>query len=243
MASTFLTLTNKLLRRQGHTTLTSSNFSTTTDPKQLQAKDYINDAIRDINITEIEWPFYNADDSITCVAGTNEYALDSDTKSVDWDSFQLNYSASIGNNQAKLALISYDEWLSYYSERDGNAQSSGDYGVPKFIYQTPDNKIGVTPKPDDTYIISFSKYSVPTDLSTYDDEVAIPTEYDITILAGAMVYVSLNRGSKDEMDAWSKKFKEGVSRMRTILTNKYTVMRSGQIQQPTRRNSVGSVFY
>ena len=106
MATTYLQLTNELLRELNEVVLTSSNFSSAIGI-QGQAKDCINRAYSDIVMDEPQWAFLATGESgstdpfygnvyVETTAGTRWYELKessssitSDYGSVDWDNFYL----------------------------------------------------------------------------------------------------------------------------------------------------------
>ena len=88
MATTFLTLTNELLRRLNEVTLTTDTFAGAKNVQAI-AKDSINSSIREILQDGHEFPFLKTTQSQTLTAGTRTYDFPSDMSSVDWDTFYL----------------------------------------------------------------------------------------------------------------------------------------------------------
>ena len=104
MATTYLQLTNELLREMNEVVLTSSNFSSAIG-LQAHAQDCVNRAYLDIVLEEPQWPFLatglsGATDPmygnvyVETVAGTRWYLLKSDSSSlttdysyIDWNNF------------------------------------------------------------------------------------------------------------------------------------------------------------
>ena len=106
MATTYLEITNEVLRELNEVPLTSSNFA---NAKGLQAfvKDTVNKAIFDIANEEPQLPFFSAGASgdtdpfygnttVATTAGTRWYLLKdgssditSDFASIDWDDFYI----------------------------------------------------------------------------------------------------------------------------------------------------------
>ena len=72
----YLALSNKVLHALNEVELTSANFATSKGI-QTAVKEFINRSINDIYTAELEWPFLHTDGTITTVAGTAEYALES----------------------------------------------------------------------------------------------------------------------------------------------------------------------
>lgn len=86
MATTFLQLANRVIRRINEVELT-----TVIGQRGISAfvLDTINDSIRQINAKENEWPFNYAAQVQDLYSGINEYAIDTTVVTVDWESFFL----------------------------------------------------------------------------------------------------------------------------------------------------------
>ena len=100
-----LTLVNDTLRRLNEVELTATDFPNATGFR-AQVKDAINSSIQEISQREFEFPFNFTAGSLTLVIGTQEYALESDFKIADWDSFRINYDADNNHSARNLKLIS-----------------------------------------------------------------------------------------------------------------------------------------
>ena len=108
MATTFLTLTNELLRRLNEVTLTTDTFAGAKNVQAI-AKDSINSSIREILQDGHEFPFLKTTQSQTLTAGTGTYDFPSDMSSVDWDTFYLKTLTSESNTAKALPTISEDK--------------------------------------------------------------------------------------------------------------------------------------
>ena len=217
MSSTYLDLTNRLLRRLNEVVLDSTDFSGARNVQAL-AKDSINYSIREILSYVQEWPFTTTTTTQVLTAGTQEYSFPSDLHVVDWDSFLLQKDASLSTptNAKKLSVVSYDEYQDKYRERDENIETSS-HQAPEYIYRTQQTKFGVTPPPDQAYTIEYVYNSFPDDLSLYTDTTIIPARFDHVILEGAMVYMMRFRSNEPATNYHTAKFKEGLEFMRRVL--------------------------
>jgi len=217
MSSTYLDLTNKLLRRLNEVILDETDFDGARNVQAL-AKDSINYSIREILSYVQEWPFTTTTTTQVLTAGTQEYDFPSDLHVVDWDSFLLRKDAGLSPavDASKLDVISYDEYQEKYRERDENMETTS-RAKPEYIYRTQQTKFGVTPPPDQAYTIEYVYNNFPTDLSATTDATIIPQRFDHVILEGAMVYMMRFR-SNDQATAYhTQKFKEGLEFMRRVL--------------------------
>ena len=95
---TFLQLINAVLREINEVEITTVS---STRGIQTSVKDFINKAQRDIINSEIEWPFTVVSQSFTTTAGTAEYARESDAKTVNYDSFTVQESASTAEKKLR----------------------------------------------------------------------------------------------------------------------------------------------
>jgi len=96
VASSYLQLTNRVIRRFNEVELTAANFSAAVGFQSF-VKDAVNDAVQDINETETEWPFNVNTQTDTMTRGIAEYALQTGYRTIDWDSFFL-YPADLITN-------------------------------------------------------------------------------------------------------------------------------------------------
>jgi len=117
MAETFLSLTNKVLAKLNEVELTSANF-TASRGIQTQAKNAVNQAIRYINQREFSWPFNHATASQTLTAGVVGYSLPSNTKHVDYATFRIRKSESLGNAARHLSYLDYKEYMDLFIKQE-----------------------------------------------------------------------------------------------------------------------------
>ena len=99
MASTYLQLTNEVLRDMNEVELTSATFASSRGV-QTTVKDYINRAISDIINSDLNWPFTHAKGSIDVIAGKALYShasIASTLKYVDYDNMFLQPKNYITN--------------------------------------------------------------------------------------------------------------------------------------------------
>ena len=171
MATTFLQLTNELLRELNEVVLTSSTFSSAVGI-QAHAKDCINRSYLDIANEEPQWPFLATGESgatdpmygnvsVDTVAGTRWYELKAasssiinDYGSIDWDNFYLT-TVSVSGESApyvskNLRFVTIEKWKDFRRARenaDDADQAVG--GVPNLVIRSPDSrKLGLSPIPD-----------------------------------------------------------------------------------------------
>jgi len=217
MSSTYLSLTNRLLRRLNEVVLDETDFASARNVQAL-AKDSINYSIREILSYVQEWPFTTTTTTQVLTSGTQEYDFPVDLHVVDWDSFFLQKDAALSPvvDGAKLDTISYDEYQESHRANDANLASSS-YSKPERIYRTQKTKFGVSPPPDQAYTIEYVYNSFPSDLALYTDTTIIPPRFDHVIIEGAMVYMMRFRSNDQATNYHTQKFKEGLEFMRRVL--------------------------
>ncbi len=242
MATTFLTLTNDVLRELNEIELTSSTFATATGIQNF-VKNSINKSLNDIANEEPQLPFFAVAASggtdpfygnvtVASVAGTRWYLLKSgssnittDYSSVDWDDFYIttiNVSGETAPYVSKgLEFITLEDWTRYFrdSENSDDANSQN-YGEPKYVIRSPDHrKFGLSPLPDKVYNVHFYAYNAPTALSAYSDEIVFPDQYANVITARARYYVWQFKESPQQAAFALDDYKKGLRHMKSNLIN------------------------
>ena len=241
MATTYISLCNDLLRRLNEVTFTTSGDGFDT-AKNIQAisKDAINNSIREILQDGHQFPFLKTTTTQTMTAGTGTYDFPSDLASVDWDTFYIKELSSASNTPMALPAISFDNYIQNYRTIEDSAGSSG-RTAPTFVYQTAELKFGVTPIPDDSYVIEYVYFKFPDDLSDFDDTMIIPDRFKYIIIDGAMTYMMRFRSNEQSANIHQQKFKDGIKVMRRLLLDDPLVMRSTMISRSRTTSNVLSI--
>ena len=242
MATTYLELSNEILREMNEVELTSSTFS---DSKGIQThvKDIVNRSYLDMVNEEPQWPFLATGESgatdpmygntyIETVAGTRWYELKTAASSikddysyVDWDNFLLTTVGVSGESAPytirNLKYTSTEEWKDYFrisQNKDDADQATG--GTPSRVIKSPDNrKFGLSPIPDQVYRIWFYAYNLPTELSAHGDEIVFPDLYVPVLINRARYYVHQFKESLQQAAFALDDYKQGMKRMKSNLIN------------------------
>ena len=242
MATTYLDLTNEVLRELNEIPLTSANFANATGFQKF-VKDTVNKSIFDIANEEPQLPFFSAGVSgstdpfygnvtVATVAGQRFYTLKAgsssittDYASIDWDDFYvttINVSGETAPYVSKgLRFLTLDDWKRYYrdseNEDDANSQT---YGEPKFVIKSPDSrKFGLSPIPDKVYNIHLYAFVRPTALSAYDDTMVLPEQYSNIVTARMRYYVWQFKESPQQAAFALDDYKKGMKSMKSNLMN------------------------
>jgi hypothetical protein len=242
MATTYLDLTNEVLRELNEIPLTSASFADAIGFQKF-VKDTVNKSIFDIANEEPQLPFFSAGVSgatdpfygnvtVETVAGQRWYTLKAgsssittDYASIDWDDFYvttINVSGETAPYVSKgLRFLTLDDWKRYYrdseNEDDANTQN---HGEPKFVIKSPDNrKFGLSPIPDKVYNVHFYAFVRPTALSAYDDTMVLPEQYSNIVTARMRYYVWQFKESPQQAAFALEDYKKGMKYMKSNLMN------------------------
>ena len=229
--STFLSLTNELLRRLNEVQIDQADFANVKNVQAL-AKDAINSSIRQMLQDAQEWPFTLVTYEQTLVAGTNAYNFPADYSKADWDTFYIKQLTSENNTPKKLNLITYDQYLTYYRSVEDLSGETGRTD-PDYVYMTQDIKFGVTPVPDASYVVEYRYWKYPADLVAYDDTAVIPDRFKHVVIDGAMMYMMLFRSNEQSATMHSQKFEDGIKMMRRLVVDQSVNVVSTIITKPT----------
>ena len=242
MATTFLTLTNDILRELNEIELTSATFASAKGIQNF-VKESINKSLKDIANEEPQLPFFAVAASggtdpfygnvtVASVAGTRWYTLKAgsssittDFSSVDWDDFYvttINVSGESAPFVSKgLSFLTLEDWTRYYRDSENADDSdSQNYGEPQYVIRSPDHrKFGLSPIPDKVYNVHFYAYNAPTALSAYSDEIVLPDQYSNVITARARYYVWQFKESPQQAAFALDDYKKGMKQMKSNLIN------------------------
>lgn len=216
--SNYVTLVNLLLARLNEVTLdTAGDGFNSVRGVQSLAKAAVNNSINHILQKGQEWPFLKTTYTQTLTAGTREYSFPADYSSADYETFYLKQLAAKENNPSHLPPITYEQYIKNYRSMDDLGDEGSGISAPEFVYQTYDEKFGVTPVPDAAYEVEYVYWSFPSDLSLYNDSCVIPSRFNHTIIDGAMYYMMIFRSNEQSAGIHLQKFDEGIRQMKRIL--------------------------
>jgi hypothetical protein len=227
MPSTFIDLTNTLLRRLNEVEIAEADFGSTRGVQAL-AKDAIRSSIAKINSAEFEWPFNAAQHSQTLTVGVEEYSWPTFFKTAEHNSFQLVGDPALGTTNKPLKFISRDVWYQKYRHLDADAGASG-RGKPEFVFPSHGNGYGLTPSPDNTYTITFQYFLTHSALQAAGDQTRVPTIYDHILIDGALYYLYMFRDNTEQANVAMSQFLQGIKDMQSVLINKYESIRDTRV--------------
>ena len=242
MATTYLDLSNEVLRELNEVVLTSGTFASATGIQSF-VKDALNKSLFDVANAEPQLPFFSAGVSgstdpfygnvtVATVAGQRWYTLKassssitSDYAAVDWDDFYITTINVSGESapftSTGLKYLTLTDWKRYYRDAenadDANTQS---YGEPKYVYKSPDHrKFGLSPIPDKVYNVHFYAFEKPTALSAYDDTIPMPEQYSNVLTARTRYYVHQFKENIQQAAMALDDYKKALRHMKSNLIN------------------------
>jgi len=244
MATTYLGLTNEVLRELNEVVLTSVTFSTATGIQSF-IKDSINKSIFDIANQEPQLPFFSAGVSggtdpfygnvtVDSVAGTRWYTLKSgsssittDYSSIDWDDFYLTTINVSGETtpfvSTGLKFLTLTDWKRYYRDSENSDDAEGSdasHAEPIYVIKSPDHrKFGLSPIPDKVYNVHFYAFTKPTALSAHGDTIVMPEQYSNVITARTRYYVHQFKENIQQAAFALDEYKKNMKTMKSNLIN------------------------
>lgn len=211
MGSTYLDLTNKLLRRLNEVEISQSDFPSVRNI-QSTAKDAIFDTVNHINNHKPFWPFNATSTTQILTIGQEIYAWPADFVVADWTSFQLVKDDTLGVKSQNLKILPRELWQRYVKDLDDDAGATG-RGIPNNVFPYHGENFGVTPSPEAAYSVTYRYYKDPTPIDLYDDEVTIPSRFDYVIIAGALMHMYNFKDNIEAYDRIKSDFKTYLSDM------------------------------
>ena len=216
MAKTYIDLANVVLRDLNEVPLTTGNFATA---RGLQAfvKEALNRSLIDIVNYNDEWPWLtNAaldatsspqSNTFTTIIDQVQYAIDATASVIDFDTIKLKDPAA--DNPIQLEHASYDQVVSAVPV---------DAIIPHTFYITHDKKfIGLYPKPDKVYTITYVSWKSPVLLSVQTDTIPFDERFYNVLVSRTRYYAWQFRGNAQLASIALNEYNEEVKRMFTVL--------------------------
>lgn len=215
--STFLDLTNKLLRRLGEAEVSAGDFDGVR-AVQASAKDFILDGVSEILMSDFEWPFLFVSNSQVLTVGEDLYTFapsgGSEIYYVNLNSFRLKKDDTLGITTTRLTSLKSDDYYRAWNKRNEDGQKA----VPRYVTPGPINtQFIVSPAPDKAYTIEYEAYKLPTKMSTYSDLCPIPDQFDYVVIDAALRHFYRHKDNSEQSDRQDQRYKESLSQMKYVL--------------------------
>lgn len=240
MATTYLEITNEIMREMNEVPLTNLNFNDAIGVQQ-HIKDSVNRAYMDICNEEAQWPFllvadsgdtdpFYGNSSKNTVAGTRFYDLKSvdsaqrdQFHTVDWDTFYLTTIGVDGESapytSRNLRFATTEDWKDFKRESE-NADDANNAtgGTPTHVIRSPDGtKFGLSPIPDKVYKVYYTAWGQPAKLVNHDDKVVFPDSYVPVLIARTRYYCWQFKENPQAAAFALDDYKKGLDFMRSNL--------------------------
>lgn len=209
--TTFIDLTNRLLRRLNEVEIPSDQFLSVRN-MQATAKDTILDTIREINNRKNNWVFNAVEHTQVLTKGQQEYPWPVNFNNVDWTSFQIQRDDNLGILNTKLYPITREEWYRRYRDYDYDTKTDG-RSIPNNVFGTHGQGWGVTPSPDEAYTIKYRYFKNPEDLVNPDDICTIPSKFDYVIIYGALLHMNIFKDNAENVMIAERRYMQGLNDM------------------------------
>lgn len=172
--------------------------------------------------------FARSTDTITLVAGTLEYATNTNAASIDWDSFFIQRDDSLDSpDHRELCYVSIDKYRRYNRQQEENKTTADEYDKPDAVVRTLDNKAIFYPKTDDAYTVEYEYFAKPTDLVSSTDVPAIPSNFDMVIVSGATMYMHKYLDDETKAQLEANVFRKKIKDMRRSIMPREETVRVG----------------
>jgi hypothetical protein len=181
--STFLQLCQEVRQEAG---LSGTGPSSVQSQVGMDKKvvDWVNDAWYDIQSARPNWRWmWNGDGLITTTAGEFQYdpaSFGFVIENIVPESVSIT-KVGVPSSLTALALVEYDVY------RDMTAFTQRNQAFPTVATIAPNNKLILSPTPDDAYEIAFEYYSPPTYLVDNSDIPGLPAKFMKIIVELALV--------------------------------------------------------
>ena len=179
-----------------------------------------------------EFPFLKTTFTQTLTTAQRTYDFPANMGSVDWDSFFLKKTTGLDNTPRHLNTLTYNDYLQNYRTQDDEADQTNGTGKPTYVYQTLEEKFGITPLTDAAYDVEYVYFTYPDDLVLYTDTMIIPERFKHVVIDGAIMFIMRFRSNEQSAAMHQRNFEEGIKAMRRILMDDNLYIRSTVIQRP-----------
>lgn len=219
MATIFLDICNRVLRRLNEVEIASADFLSVRGIHAL-VKDAVRASLATMNRAEYEWPWNAAETTQLLIRGQTEYSWPVTFKSVDWNSFQLQKNEALGVDYQTLRYMERDEWYRYSRDNDSGGGSDG-IAPPRAVFPSHGHGFGVTPSPDAAYTVKYRYYQNHVTLTNWDDEIRVPDAWSQVVVDGAMYHLYLFKDNPESATMAFQAFDEGLRDLQTLYINNY----------------------
>lgn len=227
MPSTYIALTNQLLRKFNERELEQNEFMAARGI-QGRAKDIIQIAVDKINQSAWNWPFNAAQREETLVKGQEEYAWTTGLLRPEWESFQIVKDDTLNVLTKPLQFVDRQNWYESQRSLDDDAGALG-RNVPEYVFKSHGDGFGVFPSPNAAYKLRYRYWKSSPRLFNALDEVNIPQQFDYVIISSGAVDMHDFYDNAEAASLMRSQYSSDLSLMRNLLLNNYNTLRDTRV--------------
>lgn len=226
MATTFLQMTNRVLRRLNEVALTEDTFG---NARGLHAtiKDAVIDAIKHVNRHPGNWPWNAAEHTMTLTTGVSEYSWPVNFKSAEWRTFQIQKDDTWNVLDSTLIPIDRDVWYERFRDDTDNYTSS--WTIPRYVFESHGHGFAVSPTPDRDYTLTFRYYVSANELVNWNDELAIPDQWNDAVYYHAVSAAQSFKENAEQAQYYDQMFREAIREMEVVLLHRSDYFRDTRV--------------
>lgn len=225
--STFLDLTNLVLRRLNEVQLTTTSFAQARNT-QAMAQDAVIAAVAEINSKETQWPWNKQLGTASATNTTNEFAWPTDTTIPNWDSFYIEGVPASAINTEFLKYITQEEFWKYLRDTAKDSTPSGGQQKPKYVYPTVGG-FGVAPMPEQNYTVKYEYYTQPSTMTLQSDVCVIPSAYNYIIVNFALKHYYMYKDNTQQAQTWQQEADKTFRQLQANLIKRDDYMWSNMV--------------
>lgn len=215
--STFLELVNRVCERLNEEKITESEFPSVVGI-HASIKNAVRDGVTTLLQQEAKWPFAAIEHSIKLDNGTEEYAWPENFDTVDWNSFFIYNDYDNSLYGSPLGVIQTEEWQQR-GRRPGSINLPKGTGLPRYVFATHGNGFGLSPNPDQEYVLRYRYWRIPKILENFDDEVPIPRQFEHVVMSVSLMIMYSFLDNTERATFWENRYNiELKSMKRTLLS-------------------------
>lgn len=174
---------------------------------------WVNTAWVDIQSAHDNWGWMRATATFPTVAGQAIYTPAqcglTDFGAWDRDSFRSYNTAAGINAEMLLTYVDYFYWRDVYQVGTTRSQAS----QPIVMTLTPERHVGLGPVPAAGYTVLGDYYRVPTEMALNDDLPALPTQFHMLIVYGAMMHYGAFEAAPEVYQRGQSEFNKMMRRL------------------------------
>lgn len=163
-----------------------------------------------------EWPFNYNDGTITTIIDQYEYARETNTKTIDWNSFVVSITEDSITTTKKIYYVDRAKERALF-RAEQVSQEANFSAIPYYVYSKKSGDIALYPTPDKVYTITYEYWTYPAELVLATDVPLIPVHYHDSLVEGALYHTFYTRSDYEAGDRYKGRFEKATRAMKDEL--------------------------